>query len=116
MQHHRDAAQPCGQTARTRNVPPHPQHHVRLVAAHNRLRLTYGLPDTQRRAQLGLQPFATQAGNTDEINLDPVLWHQIGFHSVCGAEPANLPALRHQMMRDRQPRKNMSAGTACHHH
>lgn len=38
------------------------------------------------------------------------------FHSVCGSKPAHLPALRHQMMSDRQPREHVPAGTACHHH
>lgn len=116
VQHHRDAALPSRQAAGAGNVTAHPQHHIRLIAAHDGFRLAHRLPDPQRRSQLGLQAFAAQAGDADKINLDPVLRHQIGFHSVCGSEPAHLPALRHQMMRDRQPREHVPAGTACHHH
>ena len=75
VEDHRDPQRPRRQTARPGNIAAHTQHHVRLETLHDRPRLTPGVEDPHRRQQLCFNPFATQAGDTDKINLDAVFRH-----------------------------------------
>ena len=75
VEDHRDPQRPRRQAARPGHIAAHTQHHVRLETLHDRPRLTPGVEDPHRRQQLCFNPFATQAGDTDKINLDAVFRH-----------------------------------------
>ncbi len=116
MQDDRNTERPRRQPARAGYIAAHAQHHIGLKTFHARPRLPPGVKNTHRGQQQRFHAFSTQAGDPDKIDLNAVFRHQVCFHAIGGPQPANLPSLRHQMVRYGKSWKDVSARSARHHH
>jgi len=66
-------------------------------------------------SQQTLDAVATHSLNVDEGDGITVGGHQLGLHTVGGAEPVDGPALGLEAIGHGQAREHMAPGTACHH-
>ena len=62
------------------------------------------------------QALAAQARKTDAIQRQPRGRHELVLHAGFGAEPADAPAARLHLARQRQPRHDVPAGARGHDH
>ena len=114
MDHQRTTGQHGHHPAGEADVAAHSEHHVRPDATDFAQCLPEAGQQVERQQQFAQQPLAAQRREAHGSHLVAASRHQFGLHAVGVAHPDHFPATRTQEIRHRQPRKDVSAGTASH--